>query len=101
MAKNNNTWWIAGGIVLVLALLVGGLIWWGYNDTKPASEKNQTNQSCETPRIKGNVSLSGEKIYHNPEDEYYSRTEIDESNGERMFCTEDEAKEAGWRHSKV
>lgn len=99
--NKNYTGWIIAGSILVLVLIVGSLIWWGYESTKPASEKNQTNKSCATPRIKGNISQSGEKIYHNPDDEYYSRTEIDEGSGERMFCTEDEAKEAGWRHSKV
>jgi micrococcal nuclease len=51
-------------------------------------------------KIKGNVSASGEKIYHMPSDQYYDVTEIDRSNGERWFCSPEEAKNAGWRHSK-
>jgi micrococcal nuclease len=47
--------------------------------------------------IKGNISTSGEKIYHLPGCEYYTRTQIDESRGERWFCSEEEAQAAGWR----
>ncbi|MFC6048598.1 thermonuclease family protein, partial [Methylobacterium hispanicum] len=47
--------------------------------------------------IKGNISRSGEKVYHLPGSRDYARTVIDEKAGERMFCSEDEAKAAGWR----
>jgi hypothetical protein len=47
-------------------------------------------------RIKGNISQSG-RIYHIPGSAWYDRTEIDESKGERWFCTEEEARTAGWR----
>lgn len=53
------------------------------------------------PLIKGNISSSGEKIYHVPGQEYYTRTVIDGAKGERWFCTEAEAVAAGWRKSKV
>ena len=54
------------------------------------------------PVIKGNISQSsGERIYHVPGQQYYEQTVIDESAGERWFCTENEAIEAGWRKSKV
>lgn len=46
--------------------------------------------------IKGNISQSG-KIYHVPGSSYYDQTTIDESKGERWFCTETEARAAGWR----
>lgn len=50
--------------------------------------------------IKGNVSYNTrEKIYHLPGDIYYDRTVINEGYGERWFCTEAEARAAGWRHS--
>jgi comEA protein len=49
-------------------------------------------------RIKGNINLeSGERVYHTPNSPWYARTEIDTSAGERWFCTEREAQEAGWR----
>ena len=50
--------------------------------------------------IKGNISSSGERIYHVPGGAYYSRTKITKSKGERYFCTEDEARNSGWRRSK-
>ena len=55
--------------------------------------------SSECP-IKGNISSSGEKIYHLPGQKFYEKTVIDESKSERWFCTEDEAQAAGWRNSK-
>lgn len=53
------------------------------------------------PVVKGNISVrTGEKIYHVPGGEFYDATVVDESKGERWFCTEAEALEAGWRKSK-
>ena len=49
--------------------------------------------------IKGNISSNG-RIYHVPGGRYYDRTGIDESRGERWFCTETEARAAGWRRSR-
>jgi hypothetical protein len=49
--------------------------------------------------IKGNISRRGERIYHVPGGEYYSRTGINKSKGERWFCSEAEARAAGWRRS--
>lgn len=46
--------------------------------------------------IKGNDS----GIYHLPGSASYNRTKIDELKGERWFCTEEEAKAAGWRPRK-
>ena len=51
-------------------------------------------------RIKGNVGNSGRRIYHVPGGRYYDRTRIDTSRGERWFCSEREARAAGWRRSK-
>ena len=51
--------------------------------------------------IKGNISSSGDKIYHLPGQKYYSKTVISDSKGERWFCTEEEAQGAGWRKSKL
>jgi endonuclease YncB( thermonuclease family) len=64
----------------------------------PAAEP-KTAAPC---NIKGNISTrTGERIYHMPGDKYYSRTRISLSKGERWFCTEEEAREAGWRRSKI
>lgn len=51
--------------------------------------------------IKGNISATTkEKIYHLPGCGSYDKTVIDESQGERWFCTEEEAVAAGWRKAK-
>ena len=47
--------------------------------------------------IKGNISSSGERIFHVPGSRWYDRTQIDTSKGERWFCTNEEAVDAGWR----
>jgi endonuclease YncB( thermonuclease family) len=46
--------------------------------------------------IKGNISANG-RIYHTPSSRWYDRTAIDPSKGERWFCSEREARDAGWR----
>jgi hypothetical protein len=54
---------------------------------------------CEPP-IKGNISIdTREFIYHVHGQEYYSQTEISPEYGERWFCTEVDATNAGWRKS--
>lgn len=59
--------------------------------------QDKQSSRCE---IKGNVSSDGEKIYHLPSDKYYDQTRISVSKGERWFCSEDEAQEAGWRRAR-
>ena len=50
--------------------------------------------------IKGNVSMnSGERIYHMPGQHDYDSTVIDPRSGERWFCSEAEARTAGWRRA--
>ncbi len=44
--------------------------------------------------------MSGEKIFHVPGQEFYDITMIDEFYSERWFCTEDEARAAGWRKAE-
>ncbi|MDM7947083.1 MAG: thermonuclease family protein [Oceanibaculum nanhaiense] len=60
------------------------------------SANQTTTDACQ---IKGNISRSGERIYHVPGARDYGPTRIDESKGERWFCSEDEALKAGWRRS--
>lgn len=51
--------------------------------------------------IKGNISASGAHIYHVPGDRYYGATRIDFLKGERYFCSEADARAAGWRRARV
>lgn len=46
--------------------------------------------------IKGNISDNG-RIYHAPWSPWYTRTSINTARGERWFCSEREALDAGWR----
>jgi hypothetical protein len=50
--------------------------------------------------IKGNVSRSGERIYHMPWQSSYEKTAVNEAKGERWFCDEGEAERAGWRRAR-
>jgi endonuclease YncB( thermonuclease family) len=51
-------------------------------------------------KIKGNISRQGKRIFHVPSDRFYGRTKVDIDKGERWFCSEDEARSAGWRPAK-
>ena len=65
----------------------------------PVAEPRQ--RAAASPRdgcyIKGNINGDGERIYHTPDSPTYGPTQIDEDRGERWFCTEAEARAAGWR----
>ncbi|RWA62921.1 hypothetical protein [Mesorhizobium sp.] len=51
--------------------------------------------------IKGNISINtGERIYHVPGQEHYWETKISPQYGERWFCSEAEARAAGWRRAR-
>jgi len=50
--------------------------------------------------IKGNISSTGERIYHVPGGAYYDATLVSLIKGERWFCSEAEARTAGWRKSR-
>jgi endonuclease YncB( thermonuclease family) len=51
-------------------------------------------------QIKGNISRTGERIYHVPGSRHYEATLINTSHGERWFCTVAEAAAAGWRAAR-
>lgn len=52
-------------------------------------------------RVKGNVSInSGARIYHVPGQEFYAATRISPERGERWFCSEADARKAGWRRAR-
>lgn len=51
-------------------------------------------------KIKGNIGKGGKRIYHVPGGRFYDQTRINTSQGERWFCSESEARAAGWRRSR-
>ena len=68
---------------------------WAYRARRWRAESQDAPQGCP---IKGNVTKEGERIYHTPwGSPFYHRTSIDMKAGERWFCSEREALEAGWR----
>jgi hypothetical protein len=93
-------------IVLALAVGFGGTLGVATNQSAvsyaiaavPSLVSGQPSPSCV---IKGNISMSGERIYHVPGQRYYDETRIKPAYGERWFCSEEEARAAGWRKSKV
>jgi endonuclease YncB( thermonuclease family) len=71
-------------------------------DEAPTQRRSTTEQRASPSsragcNIKGNLSGDGERIYHVPGSSSYDNTSIDERRGERWFCTEAEARAAGWR----
>lgn len=66
---------------------------WEYRAQKWQEAKQTAPDGCP---IKGNITTSG-KIYHPPWSPWYLKTRIDTTQGERWFCTEEEALAAGWR----
>lgn len=70
-------------------------------NTSGTTDQTAPNTQAKNCNIKGNISYNtGEKIYHVPGQKYYEGTVIDERSGERWFCSEAEARAAGWRRSK-
>ncbi|SDF53248.1 thermonuclease family protein [Sulfitobacter delicatus] len=64
---------------------------------RSGAEPARAEGSCQ---IKGNISAKGTKIYHLPGQDFYSRTRINTGKGERWFCSEAEARGAGWRRAR-
>jgi endonuclease YncB( thermonuclease family) len=72
---------------------------WRWRKGKRMTSEKTTGAVSGTCRIKGNISRNGKRIYHLPSGRYYAATKINEGKGERWFCSESEAKGAGWRRS--
>ena len=89
---------VATGVVL--ALVASGSLF-----DKPDEQSGQTAAADDaTARpggcdIKGNINRTGDRVYHLPGSQYYRSIEIEPARGERWFCTENEARDAGWDRS--
>ena len=66
---------------------------WDFRAAKWEVAKQVAPEGCP---IKGNITKNG-KIYHAPWSPWYNRTKINTAKGERWFCDEAEALNAGWR----
>lgn len=73
---------------------------WKWRRGERLSSTRSSDEPSGACRIKGNISRSDEHIYHVPGGHSYARTRIDESKGERWFCSEAEARAAGWRRAR-
>lgn len=73
---------------------------WDWRGGQRIGEREATEERQHGCGIKGNISSRGERIYHVPGGQYYDRTRISSSKGERWFCSEEEARAAGWRKAK-
>jgi endonuclease YncB( thermonuclease family) len=62
---------------------------------------SETAANAEGCRFKGNIGSKGDRIYYTPGDRWYDRTVITVAKGERWFCSEEEARGAGWRRAGV
>lgn len=66
---------------------------WVYREKRWAGAEQAAPRGC---AIKGNVTEHGH-IYHMPWSPWYGKVKVEETKGERWFCTEAEAIAAGWR----
>ncbi len=64
-------------------------------EERSSKEPQSTKPDDPSCKIKGNIKSDGEKIYHMPDGQYYEVTKPEE-----MFCSEDEAEDAGFRRSQ-
>ena len=77
-------------------------LWQDDNPTAPWDWPRGDRRGTSAPddcRIKGNISDSG-RIYHMPGQKHYEQTRINTARGERWFCSEAEARAAGWRRAR-
>ena len=76
----------------------------GQPDSDPGTFKFAPTPGLTPPHpdcaIKGSVSFSGKRRYLAPGDQDYRITFIDQEDGERWFCSEAEAREAGWQPAR-
>lgn len=82
--------------------MVAGRGIFGSEMTAPQSFRNAVSPAQSAPQdcvIKGNIS-SGGRIFHMPGQEHYDRTRINTARGEHWFCSEAEARAAGWRKAR-
>ncbi|QDC03120.1 hypothetical protein FGU64_04825 [Mesorhizobium sp. 8] len=86
-------------IILIVLLAAGGFGYFGDDILHAAPSPSELfGIGC---NIKGNISIdTGEHIYHVPGQEHYDETRISREYGEQWFCSEAEARDAGWRKAK-
>ena len=66
---------------------------WRRGQRLPDAEKAEEGK-CPIKAVFGD---SGKKLYYVPTDEIYKKIDVDPEKGERLFCSDEEARRAGWR----
>jgi endonuclease YncB( thermonuclease family) len=95
-AEREQTQIVTGSTVETEAACVAAM-----NDRGPVTNTPPAQPKPDDPcRIKGNINDKGERIYHMPGSEAYEHTRINTNKGERWFCTQEEARKAGWRAAR-
>ena len=59
-----------------------------------APEVGQLGEDC---NVKGIIDDDGSQVYLVPTDRGFNRVTVDQSKGEQLFCSDEEARAAGWR----
>jgi endonuclease YncB( thermonuclease family) len=49
-------------------------------------------------KVKGVLSADGRRVYYVPTDAEYRAISMDSTRGDTMFCSDEDARRAGWRH---
>ena len=70
---------------------------WEYRAERRSDAPAPPSPGC---RIKGNVSTSGARVYHQPGGRFYEKTRIDPRRGEAWFCDAAAAEAAGFRAAR-
>ena len=69
---------------------------WSYREARWTKAKASAPEGCP---VKGNISGAG-RVYYLPWSNQYDRVRIQPNKGERWFCNEREAIQAGWRMTR-
>lgn len=67
---------------------------WRHGQRLPGAEEAITKAGCP---VKGIVDAQGRQLYYVPTDAVYNTLTIDSARGDRTFCSDVEARDAGWR----
>lgn len=87
---------------MVRLMLMAALaaLWLAASPLPAAADRHDLRQPPGDCAIKGNITRTGARVYHVPGGQYYRSIEIDTKRGERWFCSEEEARKAGWKKSR-
>lgn len=70
---------------------------WDWRRGERLADRSEAEPRAGDCLLKGNINFGGDRIYHVAGGRSYAQTKITESKGERWFCSEAEARAAGWR----